>query len=34
MAWAAILISDALVVKKLLKIGPTYYEHKQQNLFR
>ncbi|KMY42728.1 purine-cytosine permease family protein [Peribacillus loiseleuriae] len=34
MAWAAILISDAFIVKKVLKIGPTYYEHRQKNLFK
>ena len=26
LAWAAILITDAMIVKKLLKIGPGYYE--------
>lgn len=34
MTWAAILVTDALIVKKLLKIGPAYYEAKQDNLFK
>lgn len=34
LAWAAILVSDALIVKKLLKIGPTYYEARQKNLHK
>ncbi|WP_339226168.1 cytosine permease [Oceanobacillus sp. FSL K6-2867] len=34
LSWAAILIADALVVKKLLKIGPKFYEHRQKNLYR
>jgi len=34
MTWAAILVTDALVVKKLLKIGPGYYEARQRNLYR
>ncbi|SDJ18617.1 purine-cytosine permease family protein [Alteribacillus bidgolensis] len=32
LSWSAILIADALVVKKILKIGPKYYEHRQSNL--
>ncbi|MDN3428514.1 cytosine permease [Microbacterium sp. APC 3898] len=34
MTWASILVTDALVVKKLLKIGPGYYEARQENLFK
>ena len=33
LSWAAILISDALVVKKVLKIGPKYFEHRQDYLY-
>lgn len=32
-SWAAIIIADALVVKRLLKIGPLYYEHRSQYLY-
>ncbi|MDN7246296.1 purine-cytosine permease family protein [Planococcus shenhongbingii] len=34
MSWAAILVTDALIVKKLLKIGPPYYDARQENLFK
>jgi hypothetical protein len=34
LAWAAILITDAMIVKKLLKIGPGYYEARQQYLYK
>ena len=34
MSWASILVTDALVVKKWLKIGPRYYESRQDNLFK
>ncbi|WP_449354990.1 purine-cytosine permease family protein [Virgibacillus natechei] len=34
MTWAAILVTDAIIVKKILKIGPGYYEAKQQNLHK
>lgn len=34
MTWAAILVTDAIVVKRLLKIGPGYYEARQQNLYK
>lgn len=34
LSWAAILVTDALVVKRLLKIGPGYYEARQVNLYR
>lgn len=34
MTWASILVTDAIIVKKILKIGPAYYEAKQQNLHR
>jgi len=34
MAWAAILVTDALVVKKLMKIVPEGYEARQEKLFK
>ena len=34
LAWAAILVTDAMVVKKVLKIGPRYYEARQQYLYK
>ncbi|WP_172373339.1 purine-cytosine permease family protein [Sporosarcina jiandibaonis] len=34
LSWAAILVSDALIVKKLLKIGPRYYEARQKYLYK
>lgn len=34
MAWAAILVTDALVVKKLLKIVPKKYEARQAKLYK
>lgn len=34
MAWAAILVTDALVVKKLLKIVPVEYEARQEKLYK
>ena len=34
MAWAAILVTDALVVKKLLKIAPKEYEARQEKLYK
>lgn len=34
LAWGAVLITDALIVKMILKIGPTFYEHRQENLYR
>ncbi|SFD41287.1 Purine-cytosine permease [Lentibacillus persicus] len=34
MTWAAILVTDAVIVKKLLKLGPGYYEARQQNLYK
>ncbi len=34
MAWAAILVTDALVVKKLLKMGPKEYEARQEKLYK
>ncbi|WP_303969016.1 cytosine permease [Sporosarcina ureae] len=33
-SWAAILVTDALVVKKWLKIGPTYYVARQEYLYK
>ncbi|RXT07293.1 cytosine permease [Ammoniphilus sp. CFH 90114] len=32
-AWAAILVADALVVKRTMKIGPLYFEHRVENLY-
>ena len=34
MVWAAILVTDAMIVKKLLKIGPGYYEARQEYLYK
>lgn len=34
LAWAAVLVTDALVVKKWLKIGPTYYVARQEYLYK
>ncbi|GAB3049711.1 purine-cytosine permease family protein [Virgibacillus ainsalahensis] len=34
MTWAAILVTDAVIVKRILKIGPGYYEAKQENLHK
>ncbi|KKB35064.1 purine-cytosine permease family protein [Bacillus thermotolerans] len=34
MAWAAILVTDALVVKKLLNNGPNEYEARQEKLYK
>ena len=34
LSWAAILVTDALVVKKALKIGNRYYESRQQFLYK
>lgn len=34
LVWAAILVSDALIVKRLLKIGPDYYEARQEYLHK
>ncbi|MCM3742338.1 cytosine permease [Oceanobacillus luteolus] len=34
MTWATILVADAVIVKRLLKIGPGYYEPKQRNLYK
>ncbi|MBP1914107.1 purine-cytosine permease family protein [Lederbergia galactosidilytica] len=34
LTWASILVTDALIVKKLLKIGPGYYEARQENLYK
>ncbi|MFJ8267593.1 purine-cytosine permease family protein [Peribacillus asahii] len=33
LSWGAILVCDALVVKKILKIGPRYFEHRQEYLY-
>src|SRR5699024_6700000 len=34
LSWAAVLVTDALVVKRFLKIGPAYYEARQSNLHK
>ncbi|MFJ7972944.1 purine-cytosine permease family protein [Psychrobacillus sp. NPDC096389] len=34
LAWAAILVTDAMIVKKLLKIGPRYYEARHEFLYK
>ncbi len=34
LSWAAVLVSDALIVKRLLRIGPGYYEARQKNLYK
>ncbi|MEH6994941.1 cytosine permease [Neobacillus drentensis] len=34
LSWAAILVTDFVFVKKILKIGPKYYESRQQNLYK
>lgn len=34
LAWGSVLITDALIVKMFLKIGPVFYEHRQDHLFR
>lgn len=33
LSWAAVLLSDAIVVKRMLKIGPRYFEHRQEYLY-
>src|SRR5699024_2463158 len=34
LAWAAVLVADAIIVKRWLKIGPAYYEARQDNLHK
>lgn len=34
LAWAAVLVTDALIVKRFLNIGPAYYEANQDNLYK
>ena len=34
LAWASVLVADAVIVKKILKIGPGYYEARQENLHK
>lgn len=34
LAWAAVLVADAMIVKKTLKIGPAHYEARQQFLHK
>ncbi|WP_077329658.1 purine-cytosine permease family protein [Virgibacillus siamensis] len=34
LTWATILVTDAIVVKRILKIGPGYYEDRQDNLYK
>ncbi len=33
LSWASVLVTDALVVKKTLKIGPDYYDARQEYLY-
>ncbi|WLR51328.1 cytosine permease [Bacillus tianshenii] len=33
-AWAATIVADAFVVKRLLKIGPDYFEYHQEKLYK
>lgn len=32
-AWVSIILTDAFIVKKVMKIGPDYYEHRQSKLY-
>jgi purine-cytosine permease-like protein len=32
-SWVAIIIADATVIKKGLKLGPNYFEHQKENLY-
>lgn len=32
-AWAAILVTDAVIVKKIMKIGPLYFEYRREYLY-
>lgn len=34
LTWASILVTDAILIKKVLKIGPGYYEARQSYLFK
>src|SRR5699024_2708954 len=34
LTWASILVTNAVIVKRFLKIGPGYYESDQDKLFR
>lgn len=34
MSWAAVLVADALILRKWLKIAPGFYESRQENLFK
>lgn len=34
LAWAAVIVADAMIVKKWLKIGPLFYEARQEYLYR
>ncbi|MEK4025976.1 purine-cytosine permease family protein [Sporosarcina sp. FSL W7-1283] len=34
MSWAAVLVTDALVLRKGLKVAPRFYESRQENLFK
>ncbi|OCA89157.1 permease [Bacillus wudalianchiensis] len=33
LSWAAVLLSDAFIVKRVLKMGPRYFEHRQEYLY-
>jgi purine-cytosine permease-like protein len=32
-AWAAVIVADAFVVKRIMKMGPNYFEYRQEKLF-
>ncbi|MFD1064753.1 purine-cytosine permease family protein [Oceanobacillus locisalsi] len=34
LSWAAVIVTDAVFVKRILKIGPGYYEARQENLHK
>src|SRR5699024_5761430 len=34
LAWGAVLITDALSIKMILKVGPSFYAHRTENLYR
>lgn len=33
LSWAAIIVADATVIKKVLKLGPNYFEHRTEYLY-
>ena len=34
LTWATILVTDAILIKRVLKIGPAYYEARQAYLYK